>query len=375
MQPAAELAVNNPHFIMPLADIQMARARYQAVKDFIDSILKEGVDFGKIPGSDKPCLFKPGAEKMASFFGFSVRFTLAEKIEDWMGQNFNGEPFFYYRYVCQLWRNGELIAEGEGSCNSWERKYRYRWVDEGQIPAGVDKGSLKTQGGKISEFTFAVDKAETGGKYGKPVEYWQRFQDAIANGTATPTKRRTGKGQMMDAWEIDATLYQLPNPDPADQVNTYQKMAQKRALMAPVLIATNTSDHFTQDIDDYIIDGSVITETGEHKPEAKPAEQVKPPSASIKANDIPPAQAGEKMFKTVSAEAADIFAGLTTLNKYEASKTLQAGFKDVKEVTRAQIEAYARQYLGTGKDEQLPGEGEPPETSNQPEPPAQEPGE
>ncbi len=114
------------NFIAPVADLTTALARYQAVKDFIDSILKPKVDYGTIPGSDKPALLKPGAEKMCSFFGLTPKFPLEDKEEDWTGERHGGEPFFYYRYKCQLYRGDHLIAEGEGSCNSWEKKYRYR---------------------------------------------------------------------------------------------------------------------------------------------------------------------------------------------------------------------------------------------------------
>ena len=40
------------------------------------------------------------------------------------------------------------------------------------------------------------------------------------------------------------------NKSPYDLVNTIKKMAQKRALVAAVLIATNASDQFTQDMED-----------------------------------------------------------------------------------------------------------------------------
>jgi len=43
----------------------------------------------------------------------------------------------------------------------------------------------------------------------------------------------------------------VPNPDIADQVNTIQKMAQKRSLIAAVLIAVNASEFFTQDVEDF----------------------------------------------------------------------------------------------------------------------------
>ncbi len=370
-----DLALSNPGFIMPVADINAALARYQQVKDFIGAILVEGVDFGKVPGSDKPCLLKPGAEKMCSFFGFVPRFILSKEVEDWTGKDHDGEPFFYYRYICQLWRNGEIVAEGEGSCNSWEKKYRYRWVDEGSIPAGMDKSKMKTQGGKISEFTFAIEKAETSGQYGKPLEYWRKFQTAIDEGTARAIQKKTRNGQM-PAYEIDGTLYQLPNADPADGVNTYQKMSQKRSLVAPVLIATNTSDYFTQDIDDFIVDGTVISDqpaaTGTQTP-GKQETQPRPGSVHnpIKTDGIPP-QPGEKLMKVNGAEAAKIFSGYTGLNAYEASKALQKGFEGVKEVTARQIEVFTRNWLQLGPNDLLPGQqGEAPSTEPASSEPAQ----
>jgi hypothetical protein len=45
----------------------------------------------------------------------------------------------------------------------------------------------------------------------------------------------------------------VPNPDIADQVNTIQKMAQKRALVGVCLLAVNASEFFTQDVEDMMI--------------------------------------------------------------------------------------------------------------------------
>ncbi len=42
------------------------------------------------------------------------------------------------------------------------------------------------------------------------------------------------------------------NPDIADQVNTIQKMSQKRALVAATLLAVNASEFFTQDVEDIL---------------------------------------------------------------------------------------------------------------------------
>jgi len=223
----SEIVVRQGGFIAPVADITTALRRYQAVKEFMDQVLKEGVDYGKVPGSDKPALLKPGAEKMTAFFGFQVHYILADYVEDWMGKEHDGEPFFNYRYKAQLWRGNELIAEGEGSCNSWEKKYRYRQAER-ICP-------------KCGKPTIIPSKEEYGGG-------WICFAKKGGCGAKFPKIAPEIVGQQ---------LGQVKNPDPADIVNTLQKMAQKRALVAPVLIATNTSDYFTQDIDDFI-EGQVV---------------------------------------------------------------------------------------------------------------------
>src|SRR6185295_1988963 len=179
-------------------------------------------------------------------------FQLESSVEDWTGKDHGDEPFFYYRYKCRLLKNGRSIGEGVGSSNSWESKYRYRWVQESALPAEWSQeqvDALVKRGGTIFEFDFAIDKAETTGRYGKPADYWQRFKNAIADGTARSEKRDTKNGQRPGK-VIDSTLYRVPNPDVCDQVNTLQKMAQKRAQIAAVLVGVNASEYFTQDLED-----------------------------------------------------------------------------------------------------------------------------
>ena len=238
---------------MPVMGIEDAVDRRDAIVLFTRKVMKPGIDFGAVPGTDKPTLLKPGAEKLCTLFGLTPRFEIVESTTDWSGKT-HGETFFYFHYRCMMYRGDALIATGEGSCNSMEGKYRYRWVNEADVPAHLDKATLKTRGGKISEFTFAIEKAETGGRYGKPAAYWQQFQDAIEAKTAKIIKKKVKDGREFDAWEIDSTLYRVPNPDVADQVNTIQKMAQKRALIAATLIAVNASEFYTQDMEDFAID-------------------------------------------------------------------------------------------------------------------------
>jgi hypothetical protein len=148
-------------------------------------------------------------------------------------------------------------------------------VAEEQIPEHLDRTHLLRRGARrtLYEFEFAIERAETTGMYGKPAEHWQRFRDAIRTDTARPVEKLTRHGNSV-AWEIDVdtALYRIPNPDVADVVNTIQKMAQKRALVAATLIATSASEFFTQDVEDTDSLGR-NSDTGSHPPGTREAQQ------------------------------------------------------------------------------------------------------
>lgn len=233
-----QLAVrDNNLFIAPVVNVQGALQRYQDMKDFVSGILKENVDFGKIPGTSKDTLLKPGAEKLSTFFGLSSEFQIIEKVEDWTGENHGGEPFFNYWYKCRVTRNGKIIAEGEGSCNSFEKKYRYRSADIKCPKCGSD--------------TIKKSKFDDG---------WYCY------GKIGGCNAKFAKG---DKSIEDQPRGQIKNPDIADIVNTLQKMAQKRAYIAAVLLATNASEYFTQDIEDFI-DADFTEVPADKKQPAKP---------------------------------------------------------------------------------------------------------
>ncbi len=245
---------------MPLMTVQQAIERKHQINQFVGGVLKEGEDYGTIPGAGtKKVLLKPGAEKLCSIFGLSVTYAEDKIIEDWTGDEHNGEPLFYYSYRCQLSRGGLYVGEAIGSCNSWESKYRYRWVPEEIARQRPDVETLPKRGGTANKFEpqFALDKRETTGQYGKPAEYWAMFDTAIENRTARRITKKLGKKDY-DGIEItiDQTQYRIPNPDVADAINTCQKMAQKRSLVAAVLVVTNCSDAFTQDIEDFDMGGT-----------------------------------------------------------------------------------------------------------------------
>jgi hypothetical protein len=208
---------------MPALSIKQAVERFNAVVEFVRTVMREGVDYGVIPGTDKHTLLKPGAEKLCTLFGLTSRFEIIRSVEDWTGDTHNGEPFFFYLYRCQLRRGDRVIAEGDGSCNSWEQKYRYREAQR-KCPA-------------CGETAIVRGKQEFGGG-------WLCF------------RKRGGCGAKFgidDSAITDQPAGRVMNENIADQVNTIQKMAIKRALICATLLAVNGSEFFTQDREEFIV--------------------------------------------------------------------------------------------------------------------------
>ncbi len=234
---------------LPVMQIETMKGRFNAVNQLVKDVMQEGIHFGTIPGVAKPSLLKPGAESVCTLFGWSPRFEIVEKIEDWDA----AEPTFYYLVRCSLYRGELFVGEALGSANSRESKHRYRWVAEAEVPSHLVKDDLQQRDGTRTHkaYKFAVEKAETSGPYGKPAEYWQAFQDAIDNGTVREqTVDLKGRPAIQYSITVGARQFRIPNPDIADVVNTLVKMAQKRAFVAVVLVAANLSDKMTQDVED-----------------------------------------------------------------------------------------------------------------------------
>jgi hypothetical protein len=214
------LATLDQSQFMPAMSIELAVERYNTITEFVSRVLRKDVDYGVIPGTEKFTLLKPGAEKLTTFFGLSTRFEIIERIEDWTGAEHDGEPFFYYLYRCQLLRGELLVAAADASCNSRETKYRYREAQRicpSCQQAAIIKGREEYGGG------------------------WICFKKKGGCGAKYSTGDAAIEGQ---------TVGRIFNPDIADQVNTIQKMSQKRALVAATLLAVNASEFFTQDVED-----------------------------------------------------------------------------------------------------------------------------
>jgi len=228
---------------------------YSDFVKFSQEILISGLDYGLIPGVAKPSLLKPGAEKLRLAYGLFTDTGLINEHCDYD----KGIIDFTYKTVVTN-KEGKVIATCDGNANSFEVKFRYIWVKEHQIPAGLDKNKLVKKETKFNEFRFAIDKAETSGNYGKPIEYWNKFKEAIESGKAKKVERKTQAGKPMEAWEITDSLYRIENPDIIGLKNTLMKMAQKRSFVGAMLLATGASQFYTQDVEDLEIDGVIATE-------------------------------------------------------------------------------------------------------------------
>ena len=238
--------------LVPLFSIKDAVDRYNEVVAFVKTVMKPGIDYGVVPGTDKPTLLKPGGEKLSTFFGLSPRFTEVLTVEDWTGDTHRGEPFFYYKHKCELYRGEHFVAECTGSCNSWEERYRYR------------KGNrVCPECGKTG--TIIRGKPEYGGG-------WLCFakKDGCGFKFLIDDKRIT---------EQDTD--KVHNERIFDQVNTIVKQSQKRAFVGAVLIGVNASEFFTQDMEDLVLEGD-YTVTGEQPKQQKTPAQTPTKNAEIK---------------------------------------------------------------------------------------------
>jgi len=238
--------------VMPAMSIRDAIDRHKQMVGFVKEIMRPGTDFGVIPGTGtKPVLYKPGAEKLTTFFGLVPRFVVVEKTEDWGSPDH--EALFYYWIKCELYRSGQIVGEADGSCSSREGKYRYR--KSGRVCPACGAGAIKK-----SKYPPRGDKKAPPG--------WYCYSKIGGCGAEFAVNDTTITGQVEG---------RLINEDVADLVNTILKMAQKRALVAATLITVNASEFFTQDLEDTsygdVIDGH-FAESEHQTPAEKATEEL-----------------------------------------------------------------------------------------------------
>ena len=117
----------------------------QRVKEEIAIREKFEIDWGTIPGVDKPFLKQPGAEKFC--FWLNIRPKFIKVVTDLGG----GHMEIACHVVAYSKRTGEEVFEGpECSCTTMESNYRFRWAERDTTqrpkPTTDQADALKMQG-------------------------------------------------------------------------------------------------------------------------------------------------------------------------------------------------------------------------------------
>src|SRR5437879_216755 len=92
--------------IRPVIDLDTAKQRLAELQRFVKFYLQQGEDYGIIPGTEKPTLYKPGADKLRDIYGLADSYELLDKVEDFE------RGLFDYTVRCTLTskRNGAFIT-------------------------------------------------------------------------------------------------------------------------------------------------------------------------------------------------------------------------------------------------------------------------
>jgi len=291
----------------PVMSLDVARQRIQQLQEFVAGYLINGEDFGTIPGTQKPTLYKSGADKLCDVYGLADDYELLRELTH---EEPHASPaLFDYAFRCRLTRKGTdiLISTGMGSCSSYETRYRYR--------------DSKRKCPQCGQPTIIKGKEEYGGG-------WLCFA------------RRGGCGAKFsdsDPAIIGQTIGRVDNEDLADIKNTIIKMAKKRAKVDAVLSATRSSGLFTQDMEDMAQNGHVADHEPQEPRAAAPAARQAQPAAPRQA--VTSGNTG--VVPTISEAQGKRLYAIATQNGYDKSAILEYlesdyGISSIDEIPKAQ---------------------------------------
>jgi hypothetical protein len=177
----------------PALTAEQVRARVNLIQQVMHGVMKAGVHYGTVPGTDKPTLYKPGAETLAVTFRIAI---------DPLVDDLSTDDEAHIRVTCRGIHQdtGAVLGSGVGEASSNEEKYRWRRAvcDEEFEATPEDRRRVK----------------------------WTRKRDG------------------------STYIVKQVRTQPADVANTILKMAKKRAQVDMTLSVTGASDIFAQDIED-----------------------------------------------------------------------------------------------------------------------------
>jgi hypothetical protein len=196
-----------------------------AIKQIMADVMKEGEHYGKVPGSNKPGLFQPGAQIIALTFRLGPRFRVTKTDLPGGHREFYAETDLYNQFT------GQLVGMGVGLATTLETKWRYR------------SGPVTFTGRSV------------------PREYWDLRQSEpqkaaeLLGGRGYQTRKNPDTG----FWEVVEAGERTENDNSADVFNTALKMASKRSFVHAVMNTTAAGEMFTTTE----VDESVLQSGGE----------------------------------------------------------------------------------------------------------------
>lgn len=200
------------------------KAQADKVLEVVKAVMRPEVHYGKIPGTDKNTLLKPGSEALLSTFRIAVDPVITD-----LSTNDSIRYRVHARGLSMA--SGSYLGSGIGECSSDEEKYCWR--------------------GAVCDQEF----------------------------DATPEDRRRTKWKK--GREGKAYSLKQVRTNPADVANTILKMAKKRAQIDLTLTVTAASDVFQQDMEDLpdeVRDAIVAADKPKPPPVQQPARTQQPPA-------------------------------------------------------------------------------------------------
>ncbi len=160
------------------------------------------VDYGVIPGTPKPSLYKPGAEKLLNIFKLGHRIAKQNKDLDIHA------GFAMFEYTVELYdlRSGIVLGQCEGSCNSMENKYR-------NVPFGNVLNTLQKMAQKRA-FVGAVINSTCASDF-----FSQDLEDQLEAEKTGPTR-------------VQASIPNATGASSNDQTKAYDQCCGKKMMVS-----------------------------------------------------------------------------------------------------------------------------------------------
>jgi hypothetical protein len=217
----ARIEPSESRLLRPIAEPSAFIEVHKESVAIINEVLEEGRDYGKIPGTERPALLKPGAERLTLAFGLrAVVEVMTAEVDHERDVTFS----------LKKWSDAAKPNDAE--------------VDRKKA-AGL--GRFKKNTGKGPKWLWQEATEEAGQSRGL---YRYVLKCKLEKPDGTVVGEGVGSCSSLEAKYIRS---------PRDAENTILKMAKKRAHVDAVLTTLGLSDRFTQD-EDLIKQGAGETE-------------------------------------------------------------------------------------------------------------------